>query len=101
MTSFHGLLKILHNITHVINRLLKKKPLLVSFLHDKRDNSENRMYIVNKCALGGVLHMMQRVHLITTDNHYCIGIHEFNICDFLNSKLVTDKILTKRQYLVT
>lgn len=96
MTSFHGLLKILHNITHVI---YVKKPLLVSFLHDKRDNSENRMYIVNKCALG-VLHMMQRVHLITTDNHYCIGIHEFNICDFLNSKLVTDKILTKRQYLV-
>lgn len=53
MTSFHGLLKILHNITHVIYRLLKK-PLLVSFLHDKRDNSENKMYIVNKCALATI-----------------------------------------------
>lgn len=67
---------------HMLYTDFKKKPLLVSFLHDKRDNSENRMYIVNKCALGGVLHMMQRVHLISTDNLYCIGIHEFNICDF-------------------
>lgn len=37
---------------------LKKKFLFVSFLYDKWDNLENRMYIVNKCVLGGVLYMM-------------------------------------------
>lgn len=36
----------------------KKKFLFVSFLYDKWDNLENRMYIVNKCVLGGVLYMM-------------------------------------------
>lgn len=48
--SFYGLLKIFYNIIYVIYWFLKKF-LFVSFLYDKWDNLENKMYIVNKCVL--------------------------------------------------
>lgn len=94
--SFYGLLKIFYNIIYVIYWFLKKF-LFVSFLYDKWDNLENKMYIVNKCVLvmigWGIVYDVEGVFYNSWK--FLLGIYEFNICDFLNLRFVIDKILMK------